>query len=145
MKFRLCYKDYEYKPTLSALKRFKSSTGLDLWGVCAKYMDVYTNSRKAIVTDGNKSHTDSVQETIYKLSKVLDFVDAAQFLYCLTIDSGVTIDEIEDGMFHAGILPSERDHDMSEPYPFVIYLVCTDIILEHVKLTELKKKPLASS
>lgn len=139
MEFKLFYKKYEYKPTLAAMRKFKDATGLDLWGTCAKYMDTYTNSR-------NGKDQDSIQEAIYKLSKVLDFVNAAQFLYCLASQSSnVTIEEIEDAMYHSGILPSEREHDMSEPYPFVIYLVCTDIILEHVKLAESKKKPIASS
>ncbi len=139
MEFKLCYKTYEYKPSLAAMKKFKDTTGLDLWGICAKYMDTYTNSR-------NGKNKDNIQETIHKLSNVLSFIDAAQFLYCIASQcSNVTIDEIEDGMFHAGILPSEREHDMSEPYPFIIYLICTDIIVEHVKLAESKKKPTASS
>lgn len=131
MKFKLCYKEYDCKASLGAMKRFKEATGKDMWGVCSKYMSTYIALTKEGIT---------IQDLIHELSTVLDFVDSAVFFHSLCVDSGVSIDEIEDGMFHAGILPSERDHDMSEPYPIVLYILCTDIIKEHLDLVESKKK-----
>ena len=137
MQFKLCYKSYDYKPSLRAIKEFKESTGLDLWATLSNFLGVYINCR----TDG-----DAITTTISKLAKVIDFVEASQLFYCLAKqESSVSIDEIEDGMFHAGILPSEREHDMSEPYPFVIYQICLDIQEYHSQLSKDVKKPQALS
>ena len=131
MKFKLCYKEYECKISLGAMKRFKEATDKDLWGICSKYMSTYIQCQK----DGL-----AVQDLIYELSTTLDFIDSAVLFHSVCVDSMVTLDEIEDAMFHAGILPSKRDHEMSEPYPLVLYMLCTDIIKEHIEKAESKKK-----
>lgn len=133
MEFKLFYKTYTYKPNLKAIKQFKESTGLDLWATLTSFMGVFLGCR----SDG-----DSTTETMRKLSEVIGFVDAAQLFYCLAKqDSSITIDEIEDAMFHAGILPSERDGDISEPYPFVIYQICLDVHTYHSEIAKDQKKP----
>ncbi len=137
MEFKLFYKSYSYKPCLRAIKEFKESTGLDLWATLTEYVGVFAKCRQ----DGV-----SVSETMSRLAKVVSFVESAQLFYCLAKqESSVSIDEIEDAMFHAGILPSEREHDMGEPYPFVLYLVAAEIQEYHAQLTKNAKKPEAHS
>ena len=132
MKFKLFYKEYEYKQNLKAIKQFKEATGLDLWSTLTSFMGVFLDCRSEDV---------SVSVTMKRLANIIGFVDAAQLFYCLAKqDSSLSIDEIEDAMFHAGILSSDAEHDMREPYPFVIYQVCVDIHNYHAGLTKDEKK-----
>ena len=133
MKFKLCYKEYEYKPSLKAIKEFKEATGLDMWGVLSKYLTVYLKCR----TDNH-----SITDMLHELSTVMTFVDAAQLFYCLAKQSSsVSIDEIEDAMFHAGILPTEADGDMGEPYPIILYMLALDVNKYHESVrAEVKKQ-----
>jgi len=135
MDFKLFYKSYDYKPSLAAIKQFKEATGLDLWSSLIKYMVCFTESR---------SNGDSLGDMIYKLSTVLDFVQSAQLFYCLAkqSNSNLSIDEIEDAMFHAGILPSSADTGLCEPYPIILYSIALDVQGYHASLAN-EKKPLA--
>ena len=132
MQFKLFYKEYDCKPSLAAIKLFKEATGLDLWSSLTKYMVCFTESRR---------DKESVAELLSKLAHVLDFVQAAQLLYCLgkQSNSALTISEIEDAMFHAGILPSSDESDLCEPYPYVIYRLALDINDYHASLSAEKK------
>ena len=130
--FKLCYKEYEYKPSLKAIKDFKEATGLDMWGVLSKYMSTYLKCRAEGVP---------LTDMLNELAKVIDFVDSAVLFHCLAKQSSsVSIDEIEDAMFHAGILPTEADSDMSEPYPMVIYMLALDINKYHETVRAETKK-----
>ncbi len=134
MDFKLCYKVYEYKPNLAAIKKFKEATGLDLWGVLSKYTSVFIQATR---------DNSGVSDMLHKLSEVLSFVDAAQLFYCLAkqCSNSVTIEEIEDAMFHAGIHASDSEHDMSEPYTIILYKVALDISKYHETLRAETKKP----
>lgn len=137
MEFKLFYKNYTYKPNLKAIKQFKEATNLDLWSILTSFTGVFVKCRV--------DNLDAT-ETMKRLADVIGFVDAAQLFYCLAKqDTSLSIDEIEDAMFHCGILPSERSHDMSEPYPFVIYRLALDIHEYHTSLAKEEKKPLAHS
>ena len=132
MEFKLFYKVYSYKPNLRSIKQFKEATGLDLWSTLTDFMGVFIACRAEDV---------SVSDTMKRLAAVIGFVDAAQLFYCLAKqDTALTIDEIEDAMFHAGILPSDSETDLKEPYPFVIYQLCVDIHNYHAGLTKEEKK-----
>ena len=138
MIFRLCFKDYKFKPSIKAMKDFKEATGKDLWSSLVAYMGTFTNSRAS---------DDSVADTMAKLAQVLDFTDAAILFYCLAVqeNKALQLAEIEDACFHAGILPSQRADDMSEPYPFVLYRLALDVQKYHVEETLDEKKTLAAS
>lgn len=135
MRFRLFFKDYDCKFNLKSMKQFEEATGKDLWPSLMLYI-----------------HTFSVNQDqgtlvlIDKLSKVLTFSEAAHAFHCLAsqCNSKVTIEEIEDAMFHAGIRPSERHDDMSEPWPLIMYRLCIDIDNYHTKAIQ-AKKPAADS
>jgi len=137
MEFKLFYKSYEYKPSLDSIKRFKEATGKDLWSSLIKYMVCFVDARK---------NGDSISEMMHKLADVLDFVEASQVFYCLAKQSipTLTIDEIEDAMFHAGILPNDSQSGMCEPYPLVLYKIALDVQDYHHSLAN-EKKPSADS
>ena len=105
-----------------------------MWSVLIKFITTFSNGQKENLPIGDR---------LYNLSQVLDFVDSAQLFYCLAkqSNSSVTIDEIEDAMFHAGILESKRDGDMSEPYPFVLYQLALSVYEYHEQLAKDTKKP----
>ena len=132
MEFKLFYKTYNYKPSLKAMKQFKEATKKDLWSTLLKFMVTFSNSRNS---------GDSVAELLEKLSEVIDFIDAAQLFYALAKqeNSTLTIDEVEDAMYHAGILPSTEEHDYSEPYPFVLYQVALEVQDYHRTIASEKK------
>ena len=133
MEFKLFYKSYDFKASVHAVKQFKQTTDLDLWSTLLRNMVTYTNSRKA---------GDSVADTLSKLSEIIGFVESAQLFYCIAKQENktITLDEIEDGMYHAGILPSQEEHDLAEPYPLVLYKVALDVISYHSTLA-VEKKP----
>lgn len=132
MEFKLFYKVYNYKSNLRAIKQFKESTGLDLWATLTDFMGTYIKCRN----DGV-----SVSDMLKQLSGIIGFVDAAQLFYCLAKqDSSLTIDEIEDAMFHAGIFPNDNDNDMSQPYTMVLYQICLDVHNYHSELAKEEKK-----
>ena len=132
MEFKLFYKSYDYKPSLAAIKQFKEATGLDLWSSLIKYMVCFTESRQ---------QGESVGGMIHKLAGVLDFVESAQLFYCLAKQSNakLTIDEVEDAMFHAGILPSAEESGLCEPYPIIIYKIALEVQEYHATLATEKK------
>jgi hypothetical protein len=132
MDFKLFYKSYDYKPSLAAIKQFKEATGLDLWASLIKYMVCFTESR---------SSGDSIGDMIHKLSNVLDFVQSAQLFYCLAKQSNskLNVDEIEDAMFHAGILPNSEETGLCEPYPIILYNIALDVQGYHASLATEKK------
>lgn len=134
MQFKLCYKSYDCKPSLGAMKAFKDATGLDMWSTLVRYMGTFTSS----VAEGLP-----IEVALERLAGILDFVNSAQLFYCIAKQSNsvLTIDEIEDAMFHVGILKSERDSDMSEPYPFVMYKLALDVNEYHMQLAKETKKP----
>jgi hypothetical protein len=133
MLFKLCYKSYDFKPSLAAMKQFKDATGLDLWTTLIRYMGSFSNSQ---------SNGLSLADTLYELSNIIGFVDSAQLFFCVAKQSSksITIEEIEDAMFHAGMLKSDRDSDMSEPYPFVLYQLALDVYEYHAQLSKNTKK-----
>lgn len=133
MHFKLAYKSYECKPSLAAMKSFKEATGLDLWSTLIRYMTVFVNASRT---------GETLDKTLAELSAVVDFVDAAQLFFCIAKQNNksLTIDEIEDAMFHAGILKSDRADDMGEPYPFVMYQLALDVHNYHEQLAKTTKK-----
>ena len=115
---KLCYKEYPCKMSLGAMKQFKQSTGKDLWCTLLQFMECY-----------GESVNDSVVVRMRKLYEIVDFETAANLFYALirAEDKSVSLQEIEDGMFKVGWLPTERAGDLSEPWPLVLVPVAHEI------------------
>lgn len=115
---KLCYKSYPYKMTLGAMKKFKQATGKDLWYSLLRFIECYAES------DG-----DSTFVRLRKLYEIIDFETASHIFYSLinAEDKSVPLEEIEDGMFKVGWMPTDRDGDMSEPWPLVLVVVAHEI------------------
>lgn len=130
MKFKLCYKEYDCKISLGAMKRFKEATGKDLWHVLTSFIIEYS-----------ERNDESIMKTCSHMYGVCSFDTAANLFYSLAkeCNSALTIEEIEDAMFHVGWLPTDRDGDMSEPWPMVMVLLAADVNKYFNEIT-LKKK-----
>jgi len=132
MRIKLFYKDYDCKLNLAAIKMFKESTGKDLLGTLTAVMECF------ITSNGNG---ESVMQRIVGVSNVIDQIDASQLFYCLIKQSNkaVTLAEIEDAVFHSGVLPSIDDGDDREPYQAVLYKLAIDANEYHNTLANEKK------
>lgn len=114
MKFNLCYIDYEFKFTLKAMREFKEATGKCLWSTVGAYS-------QCVRSGAGKPFT----EVAIELGKVLDFDDASQMLFILArqMNSLLTVNEIQDGMFHAGVYQT----DATTPWQIVCADACSKI------------------
>jgi hypothetical protein len=85
---------------------------------------------------------DSAVTRMRKLYEVVDFETAAHLFHSLirAEDKNIPLQEIEDAMFKVGWLPTERDSDMSEPWPFVLVPLSHEINRQfETDVSELKK------
>lgn len=115
---KLCYKEYPYKMSLGAMKEFKKATGKDLWHTLLSMIEVY------IATEESPLIT-----RLRALYETLDFETAAYAFHCLIKqeNKSIPLSEIEDSMFRVGWMPTDRDGDASEPWPFVMVKLAYDI------------------
>lgn len=115
--------------SLGAIKKFKEATGLDLWLTLLSFIEAY-NSNKEL----------SIINRMRLLYEVCDFEIASYLFHCLIVDDGISLDEIQDGMFRVGWLPTDRDGDMSEPWPLVMVFMAYEIDKQFNELPEEAKK-----
>lgn len=115
------------------MKRFKDATGRDLWALLSQYVVKYSELKDA-----------SLLSLCGELGDFCDFETASYIFYSLAkeCNSRLTIDEIQDAMFHVGWRPSERPDDMSEPYPLVLVLIASDVDQYFSELVVKKKQDL---
>ncbi len=126
MEIKLCYKTYPVSVTLGAMKSFKDEVGQDLW---TTIISVLSESEKC------KREGVSILDRLIRVSKAIELkpestsFDVAAALFHSIIDKSlnVPLSEIRDGMLRCGMLPTERDGDMGEPYTYVIQKLAYDI------------------
>lgn len=118
MEFTLCYKSYPFKMSLQAMKQFEERTGKDLWSTLLQFLDEWMKHQES-----------SVLTRCAKVSAVISFNDAAEMLHALVKaeDKSIPLDEIRDGMFRVGWMPSDASNDQVDPYTAVLFKVGTEI------------------
>ena len=126
----LCYKKYPYKLTLGASKRFFDKTGLDLQTVLMDYLSVYIQNHKRPMLD-----------VLVLMSKVYTRDIASYALYCVISeeDKSIPIEEIDDATFRVSWVASNREDELSEPWPIVMYQLAIAINDYQEKNIESKK------
>jgi len=132
MQIKLCFKSYECKLTLGAIKHYHSETGRDLWSDILGYSSVFFETSDLTIAN--------------RFSKLTDFMgfERASIVFhtvIRTCDNSISIDEIQDAMFQVGVIPSERDSDMSEPWPIVMMELVNMVNTEMMDFTKKKKPP----
>ena len=132
MELKLCYKTYPFKINLKACKVFFELTGLDLQTVLMKYISVVSNTRDL-----------SLNDRLGLLNELYTRDIACKAIHCLIKqddkNNGVSIAEIEDGTFRVGWFQSDREDDLSEPWPMVMCDIALKINTYFVDELQIKK------
>lgn len=119
MIIKLCYKEYQCKLNLAAMKSFSEKTGKDLNYTLLRYLEVCRN------TAGKDSLT-----RLSELFGVESFNVVAMALHCMIVqeDKSISLAEIEDSMFRVGWLPTDDDDgEMCQAYPLVVAKLATEV------------------
>jgi hypothetical protein len=115
---KLCYKEYPFKVSFKACKVFHDQTGLDLPTVFMDYIAEY-----------NKTTDMQVAERLVFLAKMYTRDIASKALHAV-IDAatdGISLGEIEDAAYRVSWVQSERNDDLSEPWPMVMLSTALEI------------------
>ena len=112
MKFKLCYKEYDYKITWSAKRDFKRETGRGLWSTLQAILPIVQANAKG-----------SVMSLCAEIGKHIDDVDGPILLYTLAkqCNSSLQLAEIADACDRVGWRPIESDDEYAQPYTYVLY------------------------
>lgn len=132
MEFKLCYKNYPFKMSLSAMREFKNRTGKDLWFTLLSFLECYVSNMNA-----------APLTLMSKLAGCVDFETASEVFYCLVkgAESGIELEQIQDAMFRVGWRPVESNNsEFIEPYPLVLVGIATQIDTQFKNEIPVKKK-----
>lgn len=135
MQIKLCYKEYQAKMTLEAIKYYDQETGRDLWSDLVDFLGVWQVSMAENPTS---------MKLCSDLYKSMTFINASHIFRALItgVDSSRSLLEIQDAMFAVGWLPSSDDTGLAEPWPLIMYKAALDVNSEMLDFA--KKKKLAA-
>lgn len=116
---KLCYKKYNWKISNGACRSFKEKTGKDLKGFFADYIVASINLNEGV----------SVFERTEIFRRLHSIEDATKALHCIieVAEDGIPLIEIEDAAHRVGWTVSDRDDDLSEPWPLEVLNVAFKI------------------
>lgn len=128
---KLCYKEYDVKMSLGAIKYFKQKTGKDLWGVLLALLQTYIETER-----------ESIVYRMRKLYETVDFETASHMFKAIidTPDKRYPIEEIQDAMYRVGWRITDDSDEMSEPWPFVAVAAAYEIDEQFADTVSSKKK-----
>jgi hypothetical protein len=132
--FKLCGKEYQSKMSLEAMKQFKQNTGKDLWCLLITMIEVFATTGEV-----------SVLERMRLLYQACDFETASYAFHALCTNNSVPLDEMQDGMFRVGWMPTEREGDITEPWPLILVMLAYDIDKQFNQIPETDKKKVDTS
>jgi len=114
MKFKLCYKDYDYKITWDAQREFKRETGRGLWSTLQGIMGI---------VQANQDR--SVMDLMTAIGNHIGDTEGPILLYTLAkqCNSLLTLDEIADACARVGWRPISNGDDYAQPYTLVLYSI----------------------
>jgi hypothetical protein len=117
MKIKLCYKEYHCKLNLNAQKKFYEQTKLDISYTLLRYLEACQ------ITKGK-----SALDRLTYFHSIESFENISVLFKCvIDEESKVDIEEIQDAMFRVSWIPSDRDDDLSEPWPLVVVELATQV------------------
>lgn len=130
MLVKLCYKEYPFKISQKACKKFFEMTGLDLQTVFMKYISACVDTTGLDVT-----------KRLIQFSELYSRDVACKALHCMIKeeDTSIPLAEIEDGTFRVSWIESKRDDDLSEPWPLVMLDVALQINTYFTENLNIKK------
>ena len=136
MKFKLLYKEYDFKITWGAKVEFNRETGLDLWSTLQTALLIAM------------SHEGSDIELTQKIGKEVGEINAVHLLYAIAkpMNSNLKFSEISDAVNKSGW--REVEEIVSEwhlPYPRILQKIGLDVDDQYSKEGIQAKKDLAPS
>jgi len=133
MKITLCYKEYDCKVSLGAMKAFKQATGKCLWLTLLEVYDAFIKTRGMSELDRQKA--------IYS---AISFDDAVHLFDAVT-DKSVTTAEIDDAMYHSAWRTYEGTTDKNQPWSLQLVNLAIQYDQEMKELQTAKKSKPATS
>ena len=124
---KLCYQQYESSVTLAAHREFLKRQGHSLGYYIGKVIIAAAGGRDTGVANQMSAIAEAVPFGV-----ALDIFD-------VITDKSVSKEEIEDAMWRVDWIPTERDGDMSEPWPFVLATLAGEYSEIYNEITEKKK------
>lgn len=133
MEFNLCYKSYPFKISQGSCKRFFEKTGLDLQTVFLTYICKFHDTKLRELRAGDR---------LVELSNLYSRDIACKAMYEIIKEEadGVSIAELEDASFRVSWVESDRDDNLSQPWPLVmvdIGLKINDYFTENLNVKKL--------
>ncbi len=130
MIIKLCYKEYPFKISQKACKKFFDQTGLDLQTVFMKYISACVDNKELDVT-----------KRLINFSELYTRDVACKALHCMIQeeDKSIPLAEIEDATFRVSWIESKRDDDLSEPWPLVMLTTALQINAYFTENLNIKK------
>lgn len=130
MEFSLCYKTYPFKISQGACKRFFEQSELDLQTVFLTYICKF-----------HETNGMSAGDRLVALSNLYSRDTACKAMYHLIKGEadGVSIAELEDATFRVSWVASDRDDNLSEPWPLVMVSIGLQINDYFTKNIDAKK------
>ncbi len=124
---KLCYQKYETSVTLAAHREFLKRQGQSLGYYIGKTIIASASAQGAPLLQ----HMNTIVEAV-PFGVALDMFD-------VITDKDVSKEELEDAMFRVDWIPTERDGDMSEPWPFVLATLAGEYSEIYNDIAEKKK------
>ena len=130
MIIKLCYKEYPFKISQKACKKFFEQTGLDLQTVFMKYISICVDTKGLDVT-----------KRLICFSELYARDIACKAFHCMIQeeDESIPLTEIEDATFRVSWVESKRDDDISEPWPLVMLATALEINTYFTENLNIKK------
>ena len=133
MKVTLCYKEYDCKVSLGAMKAFKQATGRCLWLTLLEVYDAFIKTK-------GQSELDR-QKAIYG---AIGFDDAVHLFDAVT-SNDVSVAEIDDAMYHSGWRSYEDTTEQNQPWSLQLVSLAIQYDQEMKELQTAKKPKPATS
>lgn len=130
MLIKLCYKEYPFKITQNACKKFYEQTGLDLQTVFMKYISACVDTNKLDVT-----------KRLIHFSELYARDIACIAFHCMIQEENksIPLSEIQDATFRVSWIESKRDDELSEPWPLVMLSTALEINTYFTENLNIKK------
>lgn len=111
MLIKLAFKEYPFKITLGACKKFYDKTGLDLHTVFMRY-----------ICHTSKTVDMGLMERLVSFSELYPREIACHALHCAisAADESIPLAEIQDATYRVSWAISDREDGLSEPWPLVM-------------------------
>ena len=131
MKIKFCYKEYQFKLSMDAARKFEQDTGKDLLVVLMSYLECFHTASGGLE-----------MSRALKLRSLHSEDTAARMFHALFKAGGESVDvqEVADAMYRVQWRPVEDDaSDMYEPWTYTAVLMASQVDKQLMEVAKSKK------